>query len=590
MFHENIKNGVDAKLLVYEENASVISDKKINIQNIIKNNFFVNNSDSNSNCILINIEKDSERYSRSVEELKKISLSNFCHLKATYWKERNEFVKDLNNILYFLKTFNNDIDILPVVMNEFSEVSDPNIYIQDGPLACYCSHVRSLIYGYNHLNDYTIIAEDDISITNTENIEKYLPCIPNDWHIICLNSAPKNYDYADKPYYKFVDEFHSGHFYIIRNSSIETIFENLYPITDQVDVLISNLHKKLNIYNIVDTVYQRNISTNTQNNLHAIFKSPNYSILRSYIQIIEKILKDFINIELPSNENNNKIIIENILFDVLYSYISNPIIINSESIFIKKVEQHDNLDEINNNIQLQELLNSIEFVIKCAKKGIKSKLFALSLTNNIINTIRFFKKYHNTIDTRFLNEKMKAYNYGSTAHTYILQNNNVVVKTYNDQLRWKIDGHDNSNNIYEKELSICKKNDNLLSYDEFNKTLYIKYLGESLYTNFVLPSDWKQQITDIFSNLTKQNIYYPEFNIKNILNKNSKIYFIDFGLASIVENADNTYNCKNFIELLQILENRFKSVNNINERLVLYNTFINNIKIHNIVEYLNNVF
>ena len=295
-------------------------------------------------------------------------------------------------------------------------------------------------------------------------------------------------------------------------------------------------------------------------------------------------------IHIPYKYLTNSIIIENILFDVLYSYISNPIIINSESIFIKKVEQHDNLDEINNNIQLQELLNSIEFVIKCAKKGIKSKLFALSLTNNIINTIRSFKKYHNTIDTRFLNEKMKAYNYGSTAHTYILQNNNVVVKTYNDQLRWKIDGHDNSNNIYEKELSICKKNDNLLSYDEFNKTLYIKYLGKSLYTNFVLPSDWKQQITDIFSNLTKQNIYYPEFNIKNILNKNSKIYFIDFGLASIVENADNTYNCKNFIELLQILENRFKSVNNINERLVLYNTFINNIKIHNIVEYLNNVF
>ena len=35
---ENIKTGVDAKLLVYEENASVISDKKINLQNIIKKN------------------------------------------------------------------------------------------------------------------------------------------------------------------------------------------------------------------------------------------------------------------------------------------------------------------------------------------------------------------------------------------------------------------------------------------------------------------------------------------------------------------------------------------------------------------------
>ena len=80
------------------------------------------------------------------------------------------------------------------------------------------------------------------------------------------------------------------------------------------------------------------------------------------------------------------------------------------------------------------------------------------------------------------------------------------------------------------------------------------------------------------------------YSIGSILNKNSKLYFIDFGLASNVDNADNSQNCENFIELLQILENRFKSVNNINERLVLYNTFINNIKIHNIVEYLNNVF
>ena len=55
MFHEeNIKTGVDAKLLVYEENASVISDKKINLQNIIKKNFFKNNWENNSNCILIN--------------------------------------------------------------------------------------------------------------------------------------------------------------------------------------------------------------------------------------------------------------------------------------------------------------------------------------------------------------------------------------------------------------------------------------------------------------------------------------------------------------------------------------------------------
>ena len=587
MFHENIKNGVDAKLLVYEENASVISDKKINLQNIIKNNFFKNNSDNNSNCILINIEKDSERYSRSVKEFKKITLSNFFHLKATYWKERNEFVQDLNNILHFLQNFNNDITSLPVKINEFSEVDDPNIDIQDGPLACYCSHIRSLIYGYKNFNDYTIIVEDDISITNTENIEKYLPLIPNDWDIICLNSAPKNYNYGDRPYYKFVDDFHSGQFYIVRNTCIETLFKNLYPITDQVDVLTSNLHKILNIYNIVDTVYQRNISTNTQNNLHVIFNSPNYSILRKHIIIIQNILDKFINIELPENETRNKIIIENLLFDVLYSFISNPFNFESNNSFINA--QYDNKKEINNDSYLYQLFKSIEIVIRCSKKGIHSELVSLSLTNNIINTIRSFQKYHNQIDKIFGCE-IKAYNYGSTAHTYILEKNNIILKSYHNEFRWNIKNHEDSNMIYDKELDICKKNNTLISYDVYNKILYIKYLGESLYTNFVLPSDWKQQITDIFEELNNKQIYYPEFNIKNILNKNSKLHFIDFGLAFVINDPDNNENCENFIELLQILQDRFKTTTNNNERLLLYNTFINNIKIHNIEKYLNNIF
>ena len=590
MFHEeNIKTGVDAKLLVYEENASVISDKKINLQNIIKKNFFKNNWENNSNCILINIEKDTERYSRSIKEFEKISLSNFFHLKATYWKKRKEFVEDLNNILHFLKKFNNDdIISLPVEMNEFSEVSDSNIYIQDGPLACYCSHVRSLIYGYKHFKDYTIIVEDDISITNTENIEKYLPLIPDDWDIICLNSAPKKYNYGDRPYYKFVEDFHSGQFYIVRNSSIETLLKNFYPITDQVDVLTSNLHKILNIYNIVDTVYQRNISTNTQNNLHVIFTSPNYSILRIHIQTIQNILDKFINLELPDNNTNNKIILENILFDVLYSFISNPFNFEPSSNYFTKA-QYDNVTEINDKSELHQLLKSIEMVIRCSKKGINSEIVSLSLVNNIINTIRSFKKYHKKIDVNFGCE-IKSYNYGSTSHTYILEKHNIILKSYNDEFRWKIKGHEKSRLIYEKELNISKNICNLVLYDERNKILYIKYLGESLYTNFVLPSDWKKQIIDIFDDLTNKKIYYPEFNIKNILNKNSKLHFIDFGLAIVKESPNNNKNCENFIELLQILQERFQRTTNNNERLTLYNTFINNIKVHKIEKYLNNIF
>ena len=585
MFDETIRNGVDAKLFVYEENSINISEKQINLQNIIKTAFFKNNNDNNSNCILINIESDEERYKRSVKEFKKITLSNFFHLKATFWKNRNEFIIDLQNILCYLQQFNDKITLpISIDINEFSEINDPNVFIQDGPLACYCSHVRSLIYGYNNFKDYTILVEDDISITNTENIEKYLACIPDDWDIICLNSAPKNYDYGDKPYYKFIDEFHSGHFYIVRNRCIPILFKNIYPITDQIDVLISNLHKQLNIYNIVDTVYQRNISTNTQNNLHVIFNSPNYNILRLHIQFVEDLLTQFINNELHDNEIHNNIIMKNILYDILYSYISRVITDNN-----KYKTQYDNSIEINNDPKLSKILNSIEVIIKCSKKGIHAPIVSLSLANNIINTIRIFKKYHNAIHKKY-NEKIKAFNYGSSAHTYILESRQIIMKSYDDELRWKTIDHDNIDDIYMKELSIIKKTNNLISNDDNEKILYIEYLGESLYDSFDLPSDWKNQILCIFSELTSKNIYYPEFNIKNILNKNSKLYFIDFGLASNVDNADNSQNCENFIELLQILQNRFENTKNSNEKLMLYNTFLNNIKVHKIEKYLNNIF
>ena len=75
----------------------------------------------------------------------------------------------------FLKQFIVDIDTsYPIQINEFSEINDKNIHIQDGPLSCYCSHLRGMIYGLCNFKDYTIMVEDDISITNTENIEEYL--------------------------------------------------------------------------------------------------------------------------------------------------------------------------------------------------------------------------------------------------------------------------------------------------------------------------------------------------------------------------------------------------------------------------------
>jgi hypothetical protein len=413
--NKKIRTGADIKVLQYEDsiNHDNICDTQINIINSIP---IKNNNLNNSNCIMINIEKDIIRYHSAVNELKKISINNFVHLKATYWKEKIKLEEDLNLILNFLRQFNSNISNELVIIDDFSESNDININIQDGPLACYCSHLRAMIYGYYNFTDYTIIVEDDLSIINTELIETYIKCIPDDWDIICLNSAAKNKTY-DEPYYKFTDSFHSTHFYIIKNKSLPYIFKNMYPITDQVDVLISNLIHDLNIYNIPKTVYQKNYSTNTQNNLNTIFTSPNYVELRSYIKNMEKYFKLFINKLLPENELNNDIIITNLIYNVIYLDIVTIEPIIDQTLNKDNYETYDN-SEFKTMPNYSELYQTIYIIIMLVKKGINNKDHAERLLNNILFILKQFT-LHNTIDET-TGEIIKAYSYGSTCNVYIL--------------------------------------------------------------------------------------------------------------------------------------------------------------------------
>lgn len=613
----NINTGVDAKLLLYEINLENMCETQIDLKNILENSIVQSNGSANNigtstNSILINIERDVDRYKSSMNELNKISFNNFMHLKATYWKEKDKFVNDLNYVIDFLQKFNghNDTNITTmnkITINEFSECNDPNIYIQDGPLACYCSHLRAMIYGYQNFVDYTIIMEDDLMIGNTENIEKYVKCIPKDWDIICFGAAPKNVTYNDAPFYKFTNEYHSTHFYIINHKCHNTLFKNLYPVVDQVDVLMSNLVNELNIYNIPNTVFQKNVSTNTQNNLHVIFTSPNYDILRLHIDYIKNNLNVFVKNELSDSDNDNvDNIVSLLMCDVLYFNIRNcnATFVND---MVDNEDEVDNEEEILQTSELLKIYESLLIIIGCSTKGSNVNKVTKSLLNNMINIIRKFK-LHNTLDNTF-GVVAKAYSYGSSSNTYLLKNNNVIIKEYYKVLRWKTKNHENVNDVFNNEVKILEKVNNglLLKCDYDKKLIYLTYQGKSLYDNFVLPEDWKKQIVDIFTNLTKNKIYYPEFNIKNILVLNNKISFVDYGLAQIYDldtnsgtnsgtNLDtdiNTTNCANFIELLEILNIRFKTVNTVGDKNIfytLYDTFINNIKLHKVEKYLANVF
>lgn len=564
--------GAELKLLQYENKISNINNKLINLNDAI-NNLLEKSCDEN--IIMLNMEKDVIRYNSTVTEFKHLSISKFVHLKTSFWKDKQLLVDDLNYIMTFLKQFNEQIPDKLYTMNEFSEINDKNISIQDGPLGCYCAHLKGMIYGYMNFKDYTIIVEDDVKIANTELIDTYLRQIPKDWDIICLNSIPKTSEINNNPFYKYEDEFHSTHFYIINHKCHHILFKYMYPITDQVDVLISNLIHKLNIYNIPKTVYQKLFSTNTQNNLHIILTSPNYSDVRTSLSVVEnEILK--ITDDLFKDNKYNKQIATHILFDVVYSYIVN----------LEETKNNDDKVIFNyeNNVKYEKLYNALYFIMECCIKGINITYLTNDIIDNIMSTINGFIDHNNT--NKKYNENMKAYFYGSTSYVYLLEKNELIIKKYNEKFRWTCENHDDSLNVYNKELNILKNIGELIDYDIEKKILILKHKGESLYNKFNLPDDWKDQIVKIFKLFDEKCIYYPEFNLHNILVKNNNINFVDFGLAEFNSTKTNTINCDNFIKILQLMQNKFTDNMFLNH--VLYKTLLFNLKKDKL--YPNNIF
>ena len=334
----------------------------------------------------------------------------------------------------------------------------------------------------------------------------------------------------------------------------------------------------MNIYNIPDTVYQKCISTNTQNNLHTIFNAKYYDVLREQIDQIKKSCISFANIILPDNENRNEIIVSNLLYDILYSYITDS---DTSKIDNKNQDDTNYIAEYTEYEEYEQLFVAMAYFIQCSKKAIDVPIITCGLMNNIIGVLKKFT-LHNKVDVEF-NEVIKGYNYGATAQTYILENNKIIIKAYNDKLRWTVEGHNDSNIIFEKELEILKKGvgAKLIDFDRENKTIKMSYCGESLYNNFILPIDWKEQVIEIFRDFSNRGIYYSEFKIQNILVLGGKITFIDFGLAQCYEDVDNSENCNKFIRLLSILSDKFSNINDKEQRYQLYSTFVHNMKIIN---------
>jgi tRNA A-37 threonylcarbamoyl transferase component Bud32 len=338
-------------------------------------------------------------------------------------------------------------------------------------------------------------------------------------------------------------------------------------------VLLSDMHKELNIYNIPDTVYQKNLETNTQNNLDIIFTSPNYIPVKDALNKSEEILNHYANKIIPDNKDQNRLIVKHLMYDVIYNYMLTKGNNNEPN---PDIEDYVFDNSYIGKWRYNKLEKFIGFFLQCSKKGINPKLAGQSLANVLLFTLNKFTELHDA------DKDIKAYGFGSTAHTYKV-GNDLLIKRYNKKLRWATEGHDNYKMIMDKELNLLDKLKNVNSAPkviDYNETdITMEYRGESIYNDFNLPKDWKDQITNIFSELTDNGIFYPEFRLQNILVLDGKISFVDFGMAEFREKCDNTVNIEKFIKYLSLLDDKFKVVIDLDARQRLISTFLKNINI-----------
>lgn len=119
-----------------------------------------------------------------------------------------------------------------------------------GAIGCYLSHVK--IWEHILKNDYetTLIFEDDAQVPTNLNqkIHEEMKYIPNDWDIILYGYVCKKCMRFE--HYNEVERFMLTHCYIIKKSAIVKIMKSntLFPITQQIDALMSELSSIVNIY------------------------------------------------------------------------------------------------------------------------------------------------------------------------------------------------------------------------------------------------------------------------------------------------------------------------------------------------------
>lgn len=125
-----------------------------------------------------------------------------------------------------------------------------------GAIGCYLSHVKVWEHILKNDSDVVLIFEDDAKIPENflSEVNENIAYIPNDWDIILLGYLCKKcYEFQK---YKEVERFQLTHAYLIKKTAIIKIMnsDTLFPITQQIDALMSELSSIINIYSLKNKI------------------------------------------------------------------------------------------------------------------------------------------------------------------------------------------------------------------------------------------------------------------------------------------------------------------------------------------------
>lgn len=199
---------------------------------------------------LINLKRRPDRLANFLEHYQQ---SDFNNIDITKFDAIDGSKLDVNSVPL------SELAIAELQQLETTGFRTKHYQLTKGAIGCYLSHVK--IWENILKNNYetVLIFEDDAKVTKTLNreIHEQMNFVPNDWDIVLFGYTCKKCFKFEK--YIEVERFMLTHCYMISKKAIIKIMNSntLFPITQQIDALMSELSSIINIYSVKDKLIKQ---------------------------------------------------------------------------------------------------------------------------------------------------------------------------------------------------------------------------------------------------------------------------------------------------------------------------------------------